>query len=102
MLLALSLFVEKPTRPATGDDFVGRWDVRITDADDTFTGGWFKVEKKDGALAAWLVWKWGSVGPAASVEVVGGTLRLVREEQPGKPDVFEARLVGAGIEGQVR
>ncbi len=98
-MLALSLIL---AAAVSADDYVGRWNVRITDAEDTFAGGWFKVEKKDAGLAGSLVWRWGSAGPAKKTEVDGGTLRLVREEQPGKADVFEARLEGAALKGQVR
>jgi len=86
----------------TADDYVGRWNVKITDADNTFTGGGFKIEKKGDGLAGWVVWRWGSYGPARKAEVVDGTLRLVREEEAGKPDIFEARLEGDVLKGQVK
>ncbi len=98
-MLALGLIL---AATVSADDYVGRWNVRITDGDDTFVGGWFKVEKKDAGLAGSVVWRWGSAGPAKTTEVAGGTLRLVREEQPGKADVFEAQLEGAALKGQVR
>ena len=98
-MLALGLIL---VAMVSADDYVGRWNVRITDGDDTFVGGWFKVEKKNAGLAGSLVWRSGSAGPAKTTEVAGGTLRLVREEQPGKADVFEAQLEGATLKGQVR
>jgi len=100
LLVAAILSAESPAT-AGADDYVGRWNVRITDADDTFTGGGFKVEKKDGGLAGWVVWRFGSYGPAAKTTVENGTLRLVRENAPGKQDVFEARLEGATLKGKV-
>ncbi len=98
-MLALSLIL---AASVSADDYVGRWNVRITDGDDTFVGGWFKVEKKDAGLAGSVVWRFGSAGPAKTTEVDGETLRLVREERPGKADVFEAHLEGATLKGQVR
>ena len=98
-MIALSLIL---AASVSADDYVGRWNVRITDGDDTFVGGWFKVEKKEAGLAGSVVWRWGSAGPAKTTEVAEGTLRMVREEQPGKPDVFEARLEGSTLKGQVR
>jgi hypothetical protein len=98
-MLALSLIL---AASLSADDYVGRWDVRITDAEDTFVGGWFELEKKDGGLAGSLVWRWGSVGPARSAKVEEGTLHLVREDEPGKQDVFEARLEGQTLQGHVR
>src|SRR2546425_1271162 len=88
-MLALSLIL---AASVSADDYVGRWNVRITDGDDTFVGGWFKVEKKDGGLAGSLVWRFGSAGPAKTTEVDGETLRLVREERPGRADGFQAHL----------
>jgi hypothetical protein len=102
LLLAASLSADAPAKVATADDFVGRWNVEITDADNTFTGGGFKVEKKGAGLAAGIVWRWGSYLPATKAEVTDGTLRLVREEEAGKPDVFQARLDGGALKGQVR
>jgi hypothetical protein len=104
-MLALSLalaasLADAPAKPAP-DVFLGRWNVRLTDVDDTFAGGGFKVERKDGGLAATIVWRFGSVLPAKKAEIDGATLRLVREEKPGKADVFEARLEGEKLVGQV-
>jgi len=98
-MLALSLIL---AASLSADDYAGRWNVRITDSEDTFVGGWFKLEKKDGGLAGSLAWRWGSVGPAKSAKVEEGTLHLVREDKPGKQDVFEARLEGQTLKGQVR
>jgi hypothetical protein len=102
LLVASSVAHGGPGAPgaATADDYAGRWNVRITDVDDTFAGAWLKVEKKDGGLAGAVVWRWGSALPATKVAVEGGTLRLVREEQPGKPDTFEARLEGDVLKGE--
>lgn len=106
LILAVSLSTNSPSdavaQAPSPADYVGRWNVRITDAADTFTGGWLKVEKKDAGLSGAVVWRWGSALPATKVEVESGTLRLVREERPGKPDVLEARLEGDDLKGQVR
>ena len=94
MILAASL---------VADDYVGRWNLKILDPDTqpTYVGGGFKVEKKDGGLTGSVVWRWGSNGPA-KVSVEGGVLHIVREEEKGKPDAFEARLEGAALKGQVK
>jgi len=63
--------------------------------------GGFQITSKDGALAAGLVWRWGSYLPAKSVAVKDGVLQIVREEKPGQLDVFEARLEGEKLKGQV-
>jgi len=102
LLLAATLVADAPKASPTADDFVGRWDVRITDASDTFTGGWFDIERADGRLSASLVWRWGSVVPATTVELLDGKLRLTREEQPGKPDVFKLWLEGDRLRGKVK
>jgi hypothetical protein len=100
LVLAASLAADTPSKPAA-DAFLGRWNVRLTDADNTFAGGGFKVERKEAGLAATIVWRWGSVLPAKKAEVDGAVLRLVREEE-GKTDVFEAHLEGDKLVGQVK
>jgi hypothetical protein len=102
LLLAASLSADAPAKVATADDYVGRWNVEITDADNTFTGGGFKVEKKGAGLAAGIVWRWGSYVQATKAEVTDGTLRMAREEEKGKPETFEARLESGVLKGQVK
>jgi len=101
-MLALALAAQAPARAATADAYLGRWNLRLTDASDTFVSGGFQIEKKDGALAAGLVWRWGSYLPAKSIAVKDGVLHIVREERPGRLDVFEARLEGETLKGQVK
>ena len=101
LILAGALVTQGAAKVPTADDYVGRWNVKITDAQDTFAGGGFRVEKKGAALAAGVVWRWGSYLPAKSAEVKDGTLVVVREEKAGKPDTFEARLEGGTLKGKV-
>jgi 3-keto-disaccharide hydrolase len=101
LLLAAAVFVAAPAMAATADDYLGRWNVRITDGDDTYTGGWFKFEKKNDGLASTIGWRWGSVLPAKKTTLEGGALRLVREEKPGQIDTFEVRLEESALKGQV-
>ncbi len=101
LFLATAVLAAAPAMAVDANDYLGRWNVRITDADDTFTGGWFKVEKKDAGLAGTVGWRWGSVLPAKKTTFEGGALRLVREEKPGQIDTFEARLEGPALKGQV-
>ena len=102
LILAAALAAQPPAKTPAADDYVGRWNVNITDAADMFASGGFQIEKKDGGLAGGLVWRWGSYLPAQSVEVKDGVLRIVRdEEKKGKLDTFEARLEGDTLKGQV-
>jgi len=101
LILAGALAAQEPPKMPAGDGYVGRWNVRITDAADTFASGGFQVAKKDGALSAGVVWRWGSYLPAKSVELKDGTLVIVREETKGKIDTFEARLEGETLKGKV-
>ena len=100
LILAGALAAQEPAKMPAGDGFVGRWNVKITDAEDTFASGGFQIAKKDGVLSGGVVWRSGSYLPAKSVEVKDGTLVLVREEKPGKPDTFEARLEGDTLKGK--
>ena len=101
LALAGALAAQEPAKLPAGDGFVGRWNVKITDAEDTFASGGFQVAKKDGALSAGVVWRWGSYLPAKSVELKDGTLVIVREETKDKIDTFEARLEGETLKGKV-
>jgi len=101
LILAGALAAQEPPKMTSDDPFVGRWNVKITDAADTFASGGFQIARKDGALSAGVVWRWGSYLPAKSVEVKDGTLVIVREETKGKIDTFEARLDGQVLKGQV-
>ncbi len=100
-ILAVALAAQAPARPVTADDYVGRWNVRLTDAPDTFVSGGIRIDKTGDALSGGLVWRWGSYAPVKSVEVKDGVLRMVRGEVAGKQDVLEARLVGDLLKGQV-
>jgi hypothetical protein len=101
LILVGALAAPAPAKTPTADDYVGRWNVRITDADDTFASGGFDIQKKDGALSGGVVWRWGSYLPAKSIEMKDGTLVVLREETPGKIDTFEVRLEGEALEGKV-
>ncbi len=103
LILAGALAAQEPAKMPAGDGFVGRWNVRITDAPDTFQSGGFQVANQDGALSAGVVWRWGSYLKAKSVELRDGTLVMVWDEDPpkGKLDTFEARLEGESLKGKV-
>jgi hypothetical protein len=101
LILAAALAVQTPAEVAAASPYAGNWNLRITDASDTFVSGGFQIADKAGALSAGLVWRWGSYLPAKSVEVKDGVLRLTREENPGKIDSFEAKLEGETLKGQV-
>src|SRR6185295_13681556 len=101
LILAALLAVQAPAGAAGASAYAGSWNLRITDATDTFASGGFQIADKGGALSAGLVWRWGSYLPAKSVAVTDGVLRMTREENPGKIDTFEARLEGETLKGQV-
>ena len=101
IVLAAALAAQAPAKTVTADDFVGTWNVRITDGTDTFVSGGFRIDRTDNGLSGGLVWRSGSYTPATSVEVKEGVLRIVRGEVVGKQDVFEARLEGTTLKGQV-
>jgi hypothetical protein len=101
LILAGALAAQPPAKAPTADDHVGRWNVKITDAEDTFASGGFQIAKKGSALEGGVVWRWGSYLPAKSVEMKDGNLVILREEEPGKKDTFEARLEGDTLKGKV-
>ena len=101
IVLAGALAAQTPATPVTADDYVGRWNVRIIDAADTFVSGGIRIDKTETGLSGGLVWRSGSYTPVKSVEVVDGVLRIARGETVGKQDIFEARLDGGMLKGQV-
>ncbi len=101
IVLAAALAAQAPAKTVTADDFVGTWNVRITDATDTFVSGGLRIDKSGDGLSGALVWRSGSYAPVKSVDVKDGVLRMLREQILGKNDVFEARLDGAILKGQV-
>jgi len=55
MILAMAIAAQAPAKPATADDFAGRWNVLITDAADTFVSGGIRIDKTDAGLTGSLV-----------------------------------------------
>jgi hypothetical protein len=96
-----------PPPPPAADDYVGSWNIRLTDTNDTYAGAQIDVEKEGDGLAAGLVWRWASYGPATSAAVEDGVLRITREveveteegEKEKAEEVFEARLEGGMLKG---
>ena len=100
-LILTAALATEATATSSTNAYVGLWNVEITDAEDTFASGGFQIDGKDGALKGAIVWRWGSFAPVKSTEVKDGVLRMVREDEPGKPDLFEARLEGVELAGSV-
>jgi hypothetical protein len=104
-LILAGALAAAPAPSAAAGGYVGRWNVQITDATDTFASGGFDIAEKDGALAASLVWRWGSFAPVHSATLRDGTLVMLREEvdEDGetKRDTFEVRLDGDVLRGTV-
>ena len=101
IFLAMAFAAQTPAKPVTADSYVGRWNVIITDATDTFVSGGIRIDKTDAGLSGGLVWRSGSYAPVKSVEFVDGLLKITRAAGEGKQDVFEARLEGGMLKGQV-
>ena len=43
LILAGALAAQAPAKTPTADDYAGRWNLKITDADDTFVSGGFQI-----------------------------------------------------------
>ena len=71
-------------------DYMGCWEIWIEKAGDSFASAWLEVRQDDGKPAGSLLWKWGSVLPAA-VELDAGELVVTRDED-GTPVRYRARL----------
>jgi len=101
IVLAVALAMQAPAKAPAADDYVGLWNVIITDATDTFVSGGIRIDKSGAGLTGALVWRSGSYAPVKSVEVVDGVLRIVRAAGENKQDLFEARLEKGLLKGQV-
>jgi hypothetical protein len=88
-----------PPAPPGADDFVGSWNIRITDADDTYVGAQMDVTPDGDGVAASLVWRVASYNPAKKAWVEDGALHVVRDAEKEGEDVFEARLVDGALQG---
>jgi len=85
--------------------FLGRWDITIASTGDTFRSSWLEVAESDGKLSGKLLWRWGSVTPVKSVEVIGEELRVTRTESyEDKPVdvVYAGKLVDGKLVGSVK
>jgi hypothetical protein len=101
-VLAVAMTAQTPApAPAASDGFVGRWNVKITDATDTFAGAGIRIDRTGDTWSGALVWRWASYAPLTSVEVKDGTLRLVRAQKDGKADVWVATLENGLLKGTV-
>jgi hypothetical protein len=102
-LVLCTVFAAQAASAPGADAYLGRWNVKITDAAENRAGGGFEIERgKDGGLTGAIVWRWGSFAPVKSVELKDAVLRMVREDEPGKPEQFEARLEDGRLRGSVR
>ena len=99
--LVLAAALQAPAAPAA-DAWLGRWNVKITDVDDTFGGAWFQFAKKNGAATGSVVWRWGSVVPALDLRVDGGTIRFAVAADDKSRDAYEVRIQGATLKGEVK
>jgi len=63
IVLAVALAAQTPAKPVAADDYVGRWNVIITDATDTFVSGGIRIDKSDAGLSGGLVWRSGATLP---------------------------------------
>jgi 3-keto-disaccharide hydrolase len=98
--LVLAAALQAPAAPA--DAWIGRWNVKITDVDNTFGGAWFQLGKKDGAATGSVVWRWGSVVPALDVRADGGTVRFAVAAEDKSRDAYEVRIQGSSLKGEVK
>jgi hypothetical protein len=85
-LLAITLFIsscdeiitrnEDTQQNADIADFIGQWSLEI----EGNWVGWLDVRHEDGYIDSDLLWKWGSVSPAAHVHIQNKSLRVTRVE----------------------
>ena len=70
--LAVALAAQTAATPVSPDSYVGRWNVIITDATDTFVSGGIQIDKTPTGLSGGLVWRSGSLFPSPAVSMNSG------------------------------
>ena len=82
------------------EDFVGRWNIHILTAEDSFHCAWLKVELVDDAPRGSLLWKWGSPGNIQDISVEGGELVFRRGGMKLRARIVDGLLIGNAVEGR--
>ncbi len=80
--LALEMACVTVLAAETGNPFIGRWALTLSDG----RAGWLGVTQEAGYLDASILWGGGSVVPVASVYVVGDALYVTRSRQVERKD----------------
>ena len=99
--LALALAACGADREPGLEEYRGRWNIMLLDTGTTFNACWWDVDQHEGAPAASLVWRWGSVVPANKVEVKEGEIRIVTRDGQ-KETTYRAKLVEDRLVGTVQ
>jgi hypothetical protein len=70
--------MKTPNQNADIADFIGQWSLEI----EGNWVGWLDVRHEDGYIDSDLLWKWGSVSPAAHVHIQNKSLRVNTSRSP--------------------
>ena len=87
---------------ARQNDFAGRWDLTIQEAQQRQLPSWLELTRNGGTWNATFVGRWGNARPLPRIAVVGDQLTFVspKEEEDSHNDlVFEGKLTGATLTG---
>jgi len=104
MISAGLVTVMSPRRGASETDIVGRWDLTVGNAPNTYPS-WLEVSRKDGRLSGRFVGKVGSARPIKQLEFADGQLNFSLPPQYEKfkgTISFTATLAGDELNGTTR
>jgi len=107
LFLVLSSSVGGAGEPDAAAPFLGKWNITLQNV-NSFAACWLNVSRKpDGRLGGELLWRWGSVTPVKSAQVVNGELQVVRPEwdEAKKSNVdltYAMKVAGGKLEGSVK
>ena len=107
LMLGPASTIGRAAAPDPAAPFLGKWNITLQNVNSSFAACWLDVFRKpDGQLGGQLLWRYGSVTPVKSAQVVNGELQVVRTESDpkGKPvDVtYAMKLVNGKLEGSVK
>jgi Domain of Unknown Function (DUF1080) len=87
------------------EDFVGRWDLTIEDANKRQLPSWLELSVDKGVWRASFVGRWGNARPLPMVVIQGDVIEFVspKQEEDSKTDlVFDGKLSGETLTGSAK
>jgi len=96
---------EKETGDGNNKEFVGRWDLTITDSNKKQYPSWLELSVEQGAWKGRFVGRWGHARFLPKVAITGDTVHFVspKEEEGSETDlIFDGKLAADSLAGTAK